>query len=172
MITDLRAELEHAEVKRRKLLTALSSAVEALPAHQRADFTQRTQALAKAMSPKRGRKPDSRQQAIIEYLAARAHCDEEVVKVAEVQAHLERIGFQRLPHGYASNAMTRLAEQGFAVKIRFARYRVNGMHPELVTLRLKMLDGEMDRIRARDKEIAEAEKRGRLTRPYGPRDRP
>ncbi len=32
---------------------------------------------------------------------------------------------------------------------RFARYQVNGMQPELVTLRLKLLDADMARIPAR-----------------------
>ena len=153
-----------AEGKRRKLLTALDAATQALPDHAREDFGARMQRLAQALTPKRGRRPDSRQQAIIEYLAGRAHFDQENVKVAEVQAHLERLGYQRLPHGYASNAMARLAEQGFATKTRFARYQVNGMHPELVTLRFKMLDGEVAQINAHEREIKEAEKRGRAGR--------
>jgi len=165
-IATLRCSLELAEHKRHKLVTALASAVEALPKRAHEDFNCRMQNLAKAMSPKRGRRPDSRQQAIIEYLATRAHCDEAVVKVAEVQAHLERLGYERLPHGYASNAMARLASQGFAIKIRFARYRVNGMHPELVDLRIKMSQGDLARITAREREIDEAEKRGRMGRRY------
>ena len=38
------------------------------------------------------------------------------------------------------------------------------MHPELVTLRFKLLDGEMAQMNARDREIREAERRGRMTR--------
>jgi hypothetical protein len=84
-IATLRCSLELAEHKRHKLVTALGSAVEALPKRAHEALNHRMQNLAKAMSPKRGRRPDSRQQAIIEYLATRAHYDEEVVKVAEVQ---------------------------------------------------------------------------------------
>ncbi len=62
--------------------------------------------------------------------------------------------------------MARLAEQGFATKTRFARYQVNGMHPALVTLRMKMLDGEVAQINARDREIEEAEARGPAGRRY------
>jgi hypothetical protein len=170
-IATLRKTLEAAEAKRRKLLTALDAATQALPCQAQEDFLHRMQRLAEAVTPKRGRRPDSRQQAIIEYLAARAHFDEETVKVAEIQAHLERLGYAGLPHGYASNAMARLAAQGFATKTRFARYRVNGLHPELVSLRFKMLDGEVAQIDAREREIKEAERRGRLNRPYGPRDK-
>jgi hypothetical protein len=163
-IATLRCSLELAEHKRHKLVTALGSAVEALPKRAHEALNHRMQNLAKAMSPKRGRRPDSRQQAIIEYLATRAHYDEEVVKVAEVQAHLERLGYERLPHGYASNAMARLAGQGFAVKIRFARYRINGMHPEIVEKRVKMSQDDLARMKAREREIDEAEKRGRMGR--------
>ena len=165
-ITTLRCSLELAEHKRHKLVTALSSAVEALPKPAHEELNYRMQDLAKAMSPKRGRKPDSRQQAIIEYLALRAQYDEEVIKVAEIQSHLERLGYERLPHGYASNAMARLAEQGFAVKIRFARYRINGMHPEIVGMRVKMSQDDLARMKARERKIDEAEKRGRMGRRY------
>jgi hypothetical protein len=42
-----------------------------------------------------------------------------------------------------------LAEQGFATKTRFARCRINGLHPELVTPRLKMLDADMAQVDGR-----------------------
>lgn len=171
-IVRMREALALGEVKRRKLLTAIDSAMQALPDRAREDFAARMTRLATAMTPKRGRRPDTRQQAIIEYLGQCAHYDHEIIKVAEVQAHLERLGYERLPHGYASNALARLAEQGFVTKVRFARYRVNEMHPELVTLRFKLLDAEVAQSNAREQEIKEAEKRGRLTRPYGPRMAP
>jgi hypothetical protein len=44
--------------------------------------------------------------------------------------------------------MARLASQGFATKTRFARYQVTGMHPELVTLRMKMLVADMAQVTA------------------------
>lgn len=57
------------------------------------------------------------------------------------------------------------SEPGFAVKIRFetpprplpdASYALGDMHPELVTLRFKLLDGEVARINARDRGGGEA----------------
>ncbi len=57
-----------------------------------------------------------------------------------------------------------LAERGFTTKTRFARYRINGLHPELVALRLKLGQADLDGILAREREIKEAEARGRAGR--------
>ncbi len=76
-----------------------------------------------------------------------------------------------MTHGYASNAMSRLAEDGLVVKTAYARYRINGLHPELVALRLKLGQADLDGLVAREREIKEASMRGRLTRPHGPRDK-
>ncbi len=48
-----------------------------------------------------------------------------------------------------------------ATKARYARYRINGLHPELVALRLKMSQGDLAQMNAREREIKEAEARGR-----------
>ncbi len=40
-----------------------------------------------------------------------------------------------------------------------------------MALRLKMSQGDLAQMNAREREIREAEKRGRLTRPHGPRDK-
>ncbi len=47
---------------------------------------------------------------------------------------------------------------------RFARQRINGLHPELVALRLKLGQADLDGMLAREREIREAEKRGRAGR--------
>ncbi len=172
-ITDQRAALETAELKRRKLVAALDSAVQALPQDERAEFARRMRALTAELTPKRGRVLDSRLEAIIEYLAERVHLGsgaggDEVIKVAEVQTHLERLGWTRLPRGYASGALSRLAEQGMVIKTRFARYRINRIHPEIVTLRFKLLDADVAQIDARDRALKEAERRGREGRAYRP----
>ena len=57
-------------------------------------------------------------------------------------------------------------EFSFAVKIRFARYRINGMHPEIVGMRVKMSQDDLARMKARERKIDEAEKRGRMGRRY------
>ena len=67
-------------------------------------------------------------------------------------------------HGDASNAMTRLAEDGLLVKTAYARTRINGLHPELVALRLKLGQADLDGMLAHEREIKEAEKRGRAGR--------
>ena len=41
-------------------------------------------------------------------------------------AHVERLSHD----GYHTNTIARFAEQGFATKTHFARYRINGLHPE------------------------------------------
>ena len=161
-IARLRRSLDEAELKRRKLVTALDAAAGALPVPERERIARRLAGLAEAMTPKRGRLPDARQQAVVEYLGERAQdAETQVVRVAEVQARLEQIGYRDIPHGYASNAMARLAAQGFAVKLGYARYRINGIHPELVAIRFRLLDAAVARIDARDRELAEAERRGR-----------
>ena len=163
--------LETARLRQRTLVTALEAANAALPPILRGDHDQRIRRLAETMRPARGRKPDTRHQAILEYLAERAHFGLDTLKVAEVQTHLEHLGHRNMTHGYASNAMSRLAGDGLVVKTAYARYRINGLHPELVALRLKMSQGDLAQLNARDREIREAEKRGRLTRPHGPRDK-
>ncbi len=47
------------------------------------------------------------------------------------------------------------------VKTGYARTRINGLHPELVALRLKLGQADRDGILAREREIREAEARGR-----------
>ena len=64
--------------------------------------------------------------------------------------------------------MARLAEQGFATKTRFARYRVNGMHPEIVALRFKQPDGEAAQMNTRVREIEEASDAGAADPPLRP----
>ena len=54
-----------------------------------------------------------------------------------------------------------LAGDGLPVKTGYARYRINGLHPELVALRLKMLDADVAQMNDREREIEEAETRGR-----------
>ncbi len=172
-IAGQRAALETAELKRRKLVAALDSAVQALPQDDRAEFAHRMRALATELTPKRGRVPDSRLEAVIEYLAERAHFGpgeggDEVVKVSEVQTQLVRLGWKRLPRGYASGALARLAEQGMVIKNRFARYRINRIHPEIVSLRFKLIDAAVAQIDERDRALKEAERRGREGRAYRP----
>ena len=41
------------------------------------------------------------------------------------------------------------------------RTRINGLHPELVALRLKLGQADLDGMLAHEREIKEAEKRGR-----------
>ncbi len=65
-------------------------------------------------------------------------------------------------HGTASNALARLAGDGLVVKTGCARTRINGLHPELVALRLKLGQADLDGILAREREIKAAEARGRL----------
>ncbi len=67
-------------------------------------------------------------------------------------------------HGTASNALARLAEDGLVVKTGYARTRINGLHPELVAPRLKLGQADLDGMLAREREIREAEKRGRAGR--------
>ena len=52
------------------------------------------------------------------------------------------------------------------VRTAYARYRINGLHPELVALRLKLGQADLDGVLAREREIKEAEKRGRAGRRY------
>ena len=47
---------------------------------------------------------------------------------------------------------------------RFARYQANGLHPELVALRLKLGQADLDGMLAREREIKEASMRGRAGR--------
>ena len=93
--------------------------------------------------------------------AIRAHYGLDTIKVAEVKTHLEHLGHRNMTHGYASNALARLAEDGLLVKTAYARYRINGLHPELVALRLKLGQADLDGMLAREREIKEAEARGR-----------
>ncbi len=62
-------------------------------------------------------------------------------------------------HGTASNALARLAEDGLLVKTGYARYRINGLHPELVALRLKLGQADLDGLLAHEREIKEAGRR-------------
>ena len=73
---------------------------------------------------------------------------------------------ERSTHGTASNALARLAEDGLVVKTAYARTGINGLHPELVALRLKMGQADPDGMPAHEREIREAEKRGRAGRQY------
>jgi hypothetical protein len=137
-IVRITGTLETARLRQRKLATALEAANAALPPALRAGHDQRIRRLAETLRPPRGRRPDTRHQAILEFLAERAHCGHETLKVAELQTHLEHLGHRGLTHGYASNALARLAEDGLVVKTAYARYRINGLHPELVALRLRL----------------------------------
>ena len=158
-IARLRRSLEAAELRRRKLLTAIDAAAQALPLAQRERQADRLKALAESLRPARGRKPDTRLEAVVERLGALAHYGEEYVKVAEMHDHLERLGYRSLPHGYASNALGRLAERGLVVKVSYGRFRVNDMHPELVAPRFRLLDAEIARRDARDEAIRADERR-------------
>lgn len=160
-IADLRGRLDAAELARRKLLTAIDAAIHALPPDAREGQARRLARLADTIRPARGRKPDSRRQAIVEKLAMLGHDGEDVVKTAEIASHLDRLGFGNMPQGYASNTLGRLAEQGFLVRTGHGRFRINAMHPELVALRFRLLDAEVETERRRTREIAEAEARGR-----------
>jgi hypothetical protein len=155
-IARIASTLETARLRQRKLVTALEAANAALPPALRTGHDQRIRRLAETLRPQRGRRPDSRHQAILEYLAERAHTKRETLKVAEVQTHLEHLGHRSLTHGYASNALARLAEDGLVVKTAYARYRINGLHPELVALRLQMGQGDIAQMNAREREIGEA----------------
>ncbi len=139
----LRQALAAAGLRRRKLVTAIDAAAQALPLAERERHADRLKCLGESLRPERGRKPDTRLEAVVERLGVLAHYGEEHVKVAEMHEYLERVGFTGLPHGYASNALARLAERGFAVKVAYGRYRVNDMHPELVDLRFRLLDAEI-----------------------------
>lgn len=160
-IDALRARLGAAELRRRKLYTAIDAAAQALAPGAREALGARLAALAERIRPRRGRPPDTRLEAIIERLAELAHHDEAHVKVAEMHAHLERLGFRSMPHGYASNALGRLAGRGFVVKVAYGRFRINDVHPELVALRFRLLDADIARRDAREAELREAERRGR-----------
>jgi hypothetical protein len=143
-IARLTSTLETTRLRQCKLVTALEAANAALPPDLQADHDQRIRHLAETLRPQRGRKPDTRHQAILDFLARRAHAERDTLKVAEVQAHLEHLGHNSLTQGYASNALTRLAEDGLVVKTSYARYRINGLHPELVALRLKIGQADLD----------------------------
>jgi len=171
-VTRIAGTLDTARLRQRTLIAALEAANAALQPILRTDHEQRIRRLAQTLRPARGRKPDTRHQAIIEYLAERAHYGLDILKVAEVQTHLEHHGHRNMTHGYASNALKRLADDGLLVKTAYARYRINGLHPELVALRLKMSQADLEMLNERDREIKAAEKRGRLTRPHCPRDVP
>ena len=170
-VARLTSTLEAARLRQRTLVTALEAANAALAPILRSEHEQRIRRLAETLRPARGRKRDTRHQAILEYLAERAHYGLDTLKVAEVQTHLEHLGHRNMTHGYASNALARLAEDGLLVKTSYARYRINGLHPELVALRLKLGQADLDGMLAHEREIKEAEKRGRLTRSHGPRDK-
>jgi hypothetical protein len=160
-IADLRGRLEAADLRRRKLLTAIDAAIEALPEADRAPQARRMARLAEVMRPARGPRPDSRVAAILARLAELGHRGETGLKVSDMHNHLEKLGFSGLTRGYASNALARLAEQGYLVKTAHGRFRINAMHPELIAERFRLLDGEMARVKLRAREIEQAEARGR-----------
>ena len=55
------------------------------------------------------------------------------------------------------------------IKTRYGRYRINATHPEVVARRFALLDGEVARLDERDRDLREAERRGRQGRAYRPR---
>jgi hypothetical protein len=48
--------------------------------------------------------------------------------------------------------------------VRASTHPTRRLHPEIVTLRFKLLDGEMAQMNAREREIRASEKRGRAGR--------
>ena len=160
-IAALRTELEAAELRRRKLLVAIHAAAEALPPGLRREHEPRLAKLAEAVAPPRGRRPDSRLAAVIEHLAWLSNHDEQVVKVAELQAHLERLGYRPLPPGYASNALAGLAERGLVSRHSHGRWRIHDLHPEIGAMRLKLTQARFAEGRQWVREIDAAERRGR-----------
>ncbi|MEM8740680.1 MAG: hypothetical protein AAGE13_04210 [Pseudomonadota bacterium] len=161
-ISNLRQQLALVEGRRRKLIIAVEAAAQALPETARGALGRRLRTLAEVMRPARGRRPDSRQAAILERLAALGHHGETHVKVVDLTEFLEKTGFNNLPSGYASGAMARLVEQGFAVKAGHGRFRINAHHPELVAIRFRLLDEEVAKDRALTKALEAAEARGRV----------
>ena len=157
-IAGLRRRLEAAELRRRKLLVAINAAAEALPPGLRAEHEARLAALAQAVAPPRGRRADSRLSAVIERLAWLANHDETVVKVADMQAHLERLGHAGLPSGYASNALAGLAERGLVSRHSYGRWRIHDVHPEIVALRIAQIKGMVAHGRERTRDTPEAER--------------
>ncbi len=160
-IAVLRRDLGAAELRRRKLLVAINAAVEALPPGLRAEHQPRLARLAEAVAPPRGRRPDSRLAAVLERLAWLANHDEMVVKVADMQAHLERLGHAGLPSGYASNALAGLAERGVVAHHSYGRWRIHDVHPEIVALRIGQIKGLVEENRGATRDMREAERLGR-----------
>ena len=159
-IRDLRRRLEEAEHRRRKLIAAVDTATQALPRGLRQEHARRIATLAEEIRPPRGRTPDTRLGAVVERLAALAHHGVLDLRVIDMQEHLERVGFTGLPPGYASNALARLAERGLVTKLSYGRYRIHDVHPELLPIRMRMLDEVMAEVKAQDREVEAARRAG------------
>ena len=135
----LRRQLRAEELARRKLGTALYAALSTLPAAQAERLRPRLDGAIHALPLIDGRRAKYQLQAVMEYLAANSAA---VIKVADVTTHLERAGFRSLAHGYASDTLKRLERQGLLIRVRYARYRVNEEHPEILSLHLRTLEAE------------------------------
>ena len=136
---DLNRRARAAELARKRLTASLDPAISALGPVEAERLRPRLLSAVNAQPLIKARKARTRFQALVEYLAANSG---EVVKVAEITTHLERSGFCDLPAGYASDTLRRLEGLGLVAKVRYARYRVNEAHPEIIALHLRALEAD------------------------------
>ncbi|MEM9044821.1 MAG: hypothetical protein AAGC81_08985 [Pseudomonadota bacterium] len=129
-LDDLRCEIRGQEGKVLRLYEAARTTYLTLSMEERRDhrFDMLDLKAAIHYGPRSTERYLGRERAIIDFLAMNRR---RVIKVSEVQAHLAELGYS-LPRGYASNALTKLERHGLCDKVRYARYKANEMHPEIV----------------------------------------
>ncbi|MEM8791856.1 MAG: hypothetical protein AAGE80_09560 [Pseudomonadota bacterium] len=129
-LDDLRDQLRSQESKVLYLYEAARATYVALPLQERSKHLVEMAELRATVRHARGasERYESRERAVIDYLARNR---KRVVKVAEVQDALHDLGWTA-PRGYASATLTKLEKHGICDKVRYARYKANQTHPEIV----------------------------------------
>ncbi|MEM1276291.1 MAG: hypothetical protein AAGH74_07185 [Pseudomonadota bacterium] len=129
-LDDLRSEIRGQEGKVLRLYEAARTTYLTLSDAERRDhrFDMLDLKAAIHYGPRSTERFLGRERAVIDFLAQNRR---KVIKVAEVHQTLNELGYN-LPHGYASNALIKLERYGICDKVRYARYKANEMHPEIL----------------------------------------
>ncbi len=130
-LQELREDAGRAERTCQRLLASVEAALDTLPRAERQPFYLRVMRLRTETKPT-GRPPrDPRRFALLELLAERR---DGIVTNAEARAHLERLGHEA-PTVFVGSMLSRFAGEKLVTRVAMGRYRVEGAHPKLQSIR-------------------------------------
>ncbi len=131
-LAELREDAGRAERTCQRLLASVEAALDTLPMRQRQPFYARVMRMRTEVKPTGGRPPrDPRRFALLELLAERR---DGTVTNTEARAHLHRLGHAVDPV-FVGGLLAKLAREKIVTRVAMGRYRVEGSHPRLQSIR-------------------------------------